>query len=64
MYMRPAEWFTTIQQEYLQTFIRGGGAVVKFLVPTEEINHSGLKQGLRSIAEAEGYQFVSVDDLT
>ncbi|MGE0822191.1 MAG: BREX system ATP-binding domain-containing protein [Candidatus Binatia bacterium] len=64
MYMRPAEWFTMTQQEYLHTFIRNGGAAVKFLIPTEDINHNGLKQGLRSIAEAERYQFVSVDAAT
>jgi bacteriophage exclusion system BrxC/D-like protein len=62
--MRPAEWLAVARQEYLQNFIRGGGAAVKFIVPTEEINHGGLKQGLRSMAEAEGYQFVWVDAAT
>ncbi len=64
MYMRPAEWLAIAQHEYLQSFIRGGGAAVKFLVPTEEINRGGLKQGLRGIAEAEGYQFAWVDAAT
>jgi hypothetical protein len=64
MFMRPAEWLTIVQREYLQSFIRGGGATVKFIVPTEEINHGGLRQGLRSIAEAEGYQFAWVDAAT
>jgi len=64
MYMRPAEWLAVVQQEYLHSFIRGGGATVKFLVPTEEINHGGLKQELRGIAEAEGYQFAWVDAAT
>ena len=27
----------------------------------DEINRGGLKQGLRDIAETEGYQFASVD---
>ena len=63
-YMRPAEWLSVVRQEYLQNFIRDGGAAVKFIVPTEEINHGGLKQGLRSVAEAEGYQFVWVDAAT
>lgn len=62
--MRPAEWLTLARQEYLQTFIRGGGGTVKFLVPTDEINRGGLKQGLRDIAETEGYQFASVDATT
>ena len=64
MFMRPAEWLTVVQREYLQSFIRDGGATVKFIVPTEEINHGGLRQGLRSIAEAEGYQFAWVDAAT
>ena len=64
MFMRPAEWLTVVQREYLQSFIRDGGATVKFIVPTEEINHGGLRQGLRSIADAEGYQFAWVDAAT
>ncbi len=64
MFMRPAEWLAVVQREYLQSFIRGGGATVKFIVPTEEINHAGLRQGLRGIAEAEGYQFAWVDAAT
>ena len=64
MFMRPAEWLTVVQREYLQSFIRDGGATVKFIVPTEEINYGGLRQGLRSIADAEGYQFAWVDAAT
>jgi hypothetical protein len=61
MYMRPAEWLAVVQKEYLPSFIRGGGAAVKFVVPTEEIDHGELQQELRSIAETEGYQFAWVD---
>jgi hypothetical protein len=64
MSMRPAEWLAVAQQEYLHSFIRSGGAAVKFLVPTDEINRGGLRQGLRGIAEAEGYQFAWVDAAT
>jgi hypothetical protein len=64
MFIRPAEWLSIVQREYLQSYIRGGGAIVKFIVPTEEINHSGLRQGLRSVAESEGYQFAWVDAAT
>ena len=28
MFMRPAEWLTIVQREYLQSFIRDGGATV------------------------------------
>lgn len=61
MYMRPAEWLAVVQEEYLHGFIRGGGAAVKFIVPTEEIGHGELQQELRSLAEAEGYLFAWVD---
>ena len=64
MFIRPAEWLSIVQREYLQSYIRGGGATVKFIVPTEEINHAGLRQGLRSVAESEGYQFAWVDAAT
>jgi hypothetical protein len=64
MYMRPAEWLAVMQKEYLHDFIREGGAAVKFIVPTEEINRGGLKQELRGIAGAEGYQFAWVDATT
>ena len=61
MYMRPAEWLAVMRQEYLHSFIRGGGAAVKFVVPTEEIDHGELQQELRSAAEAEGYLFARVE---
>lgn len=61
MYMRPAEWLAVVQKEYLQNFIRGGGAAVKFIVPTGEIDHGEVRQELCQVAEAEGYQFAWVD---
>jgi hypothetical protein len=59
--MRPADWLAVVQKEYLHSFIREGGAAVKFIVPTEEIDHGELQQELRSVAEAEGYLFAQVD---
>lgn len=59
--MHPTEWLTVLQTEYLQGFIRDGGAAVKFIVPTEEIDHRELRQGLRTLAEAEGYVFAWID---
>jgi hypothetical protein len=61
LYLRPTDWLTVIQTEYLQGFIRDGGATVKFIVPTEEIDHDALRQSLRGLAEAEGYVFAWVD---
>ncbi len=61
MYMSPGDWLAIVQEEYLQSFIRGGGAAVKFVVPPPETNHGELQQRLRSIADSEGYLFASVD---
>lgn len=61
MYMTHEDWLAVVQEEYLQSFIRGGGAAVKFVVPTPEINHSELQQKLLEITNSEGYQFASVD---
>jgi len=61
LYLRPTAWLTVTQTEYLQSFIRDGGAAVKFIVPTEDLDHDELRQGLRSLAEAEGYVFAWID---
>jgi len=61
MYIRPEEWLEVVRKEYLQGFIRDGGAAVKFIVPTEEIDHDALQQKLRGISDAEGYLFAFVD---
>lgn len=61
MYMNPEDWLEVVRKEYLQDFVRGGGAAVKFIVPAEDIDHGELQQKLRSVAEAEGYLFALVD---
>jgi len=59
--MTPEDWLEIVRKEYLQDFIRGGGAAVKFVVPTEEIDHVDLREKIRGISEAEGYLFASVE---
>jgi hypothetical protein len=61
MYMTPEDWLEIVRKEYLQDFIRGGGAVVKFVVPAEGIDHIDLREKIRSISESEGYLFACVD---
>jgi len=61
MYITPQKYFEIIRKEYLQEFIRQGGTAVKFIVPTEEIDHKGLQQQLRSVSETEGYLFAAID---
>src|SRR3990167_4459700 len=59
--LRPQEYLDVIRKEYLQDFIRHGGAAVKFIVPTEEIDHIELKQQLCGVSESEGYLFATID---
>jgi hypothetical protein len=61
MHMTPQQWLDTIRKEYLQDFIRRGGATVKFVVPMEEIKHHQLRDDLRKAAEEEGFLFAFVD---
>lgn len=61
MYMQSQEWLAIIQKEYLQDFIRRGGASVKFVVPMEGIAHDELRDGLRGVAEGEGFLFTFID---
>ena len=61
MDMRPQDWLEIVRREYLQDFIRHGGAAVKFVVPAEEIGHDQLRDQLGKIAKEEGFLFAFVD---
>ena len=61
MYITPQEWLDTINREYLQTFIKHGGAAVKFVVPMEDIDQNQLLNLLRKTSEEENYFFTSVN---
>src|SRR3989339_1109422 len=61
MYMTTQDWLDTVRREYLQDFIRRGGAAVKFVVPKEEIGHDQLRKELCRVAEEEGFLFAFVD---
>ena len=55
------EWLDVVRPEYLQRFIRDGGAAVKFLVPLEGADRMLLKDELRAVAQDEGYAYALVD---
>jgi hypothetical protein len=55
------DWLAVLRKEYLQDFIGSGGAAVKFAVPLDSMEHKGLLDTLRQMAEEDGYLFVSVD---
>lgn len=55
------DWLAVLRKEYLQNFIKDGGAGVKFVVPWEPSAHLALQDGLSRMAREEGYTFVSID---
>lgn len=61
MHITPQEWLDTINSEYLQTFIKRGGAAVKFAVPMECIDRNNLLSTLKLYSEQENFLFTSVD---
>jgi hypothetical protein len=54
-------WLSTINNEYLNDFIKEGGAAVKFAVPGEGVDPRLLTEMLRRQATAENYQFAAVN---
>ena len=63
-YITQDEWIDTIRGEYLHSFIKDGGAAVKFVVPMEDIDHSQLLNLLRKTAEEENYLFTSINAIS
>lgn len=58
------DWLEVLRKEYLQDFIKSGGAAVKFAVPLDGMEQKRLLGPLRQMAEEDGYLFVSVDAAT
>ena len=54
------EWLSVISDEYLSTFVKDGGAAVKFAVAAEE-RRVVLREALKSRCEDLGYVFVALD---
>jgi hypothetical protein len=63
-YITQDEWIDTIRREYLSSFIKRGGAAVKFAVPMEDGDHRQLQNLVRKTAEEENYLFASVNDIS
>lgn len=55
------EWAEILQREYLQGFIKQGGAAVKFCIHPNEQNSKYTQKIISEIAHTEGYVFASVD---
>jgi P-loop Domain of unknown function (DUF2791) len=59
-----SDWLAVIDREYLEDFVREGGAAVKFAVPDSEESLCLIREGLREAAERHRFQFTSVDAST
>lgn len=58
------EWLKIVRREYLDAFIPGGGAAVKFVLPYPPIGRAALRAGLREAAEDNNLQFAFVDSVS
>ncbi len=59
--MSDGDWLPILRREYLQNFVRNGGAAVKFVIPEEPWQHQELWQNLRKASQEDGYVFAEVD---
>ena len=59
--IRPEEWLGYLRSEYLASFIREGGASIKFCVPLCAEERGALGDGLRREARDQGYLLVEVN---
>ncbi|MBI3966631.1 MAG: DUF2791 family P-loop domain-containing protein [Chloroflexi bacterium] len=54
-------WQEVIRRDYLEDYIRAGGASVKFAIGANEAVRAELRESLRVAAEENGYRFVFID---
>ncbi|MBI4596483.1 MAG: DUF2791 family P-loop domain-containing protein [Candidatus Tectomicrobia bacterium] len=59
--MSPESWLSIIKKEYLQDFIREGGAAVKCVVTVDGSAPLEIKSGLQRQAEETGFFFTTID---
>ena len=61
--MLVAEWLEHIERDYLASFVKRGGATVKFVVGSDE-QRSELRRGLTQLAEHCGFLVLAADAAT
>ena len=54
------EWLKIVDDEYLSTFIKEGGASIKFIVGTNDLKKS-LHSAIREMCQRLDYQFIELD---
>ena len=61
MEIQSSTWLDVIRQEYLDDFVRAGGAAVKVAVADDEPARHGLRDQLRPARPGHGYRVAIVD---
>lgn len=59
--MRHEDWLGFLRREYLDGFIKAGGAATKFCVPLDDSSRSGLYEELRKQAAGLGYLLAEIN---
>jgi hypothetical protein len=59
--MSPEEWAKVVEREYLGSFVRHGGAAVKFAAAPTDAARAELRERLMAAATADGFQFVMLN---
>ncbi|MFA4835221.1 MAG: hypothetical protein WC749_04010 [Dehalococcoidia bacterium] len=62
--MKLDDWLSVARKEYLQDFIKQGGAAVKFIVPINGPEMLTIRSGVQRLAEEEGFLYAYVDGAT
>lgn len=62
MELTPQQWLEIIQEDYLQSYLRQGGATMKFVVmPGGDASHKSFSNHLGTLAQKENFIFAKVD---
>jgi P-loop Domain of unknown function (DUF2791) len=57
----PANWAEFIRREYLDGFVREGGAAIKFCVPLDDTSRQATASALSSIGQELGFLVIKID---
>ena len=62
MELQTAEWLAAIERDYLASYVRAGGAAVKFAIPLDgAAGREALAEQVRALAAGAGFVFAAVD---
>ncbi len=59
--MTPEDWVAVIDREYLASYVRDGGAAVKFAAASTDAGRVEVRQRLAAAADARGYLTATLD---